>query len=61
MVTLPCVNCRRPMGFKRNLGWGTFFAVVITGGVWILAIPLYPKRCIGCGLTVGQNRAWSSR
>jgi hypothetical protein len=26
-----------------------FFAVFLTGGFWLLAIPLYPKRCIVCG------------
>lgn len=37
------------MGFKRNLGLGTFFAVILTGGLWLLALPFYPKRCVTCG------------
>jgi hypothetical protein len=31
------------------LGWGTLFAALVTGGIWLLAIPFYPKRCIICG------------
>jgi len=37
------------MGFKRTFGWGTYFAVLLTGGLWLLALPFYPKRCVGCG------------
>ena len=44
-----CPNCGKTTGHKRALGWGTFFAVLITGGLWLLAIPFYPKRCIICG------------
>ncbi|RLC35975.1 hypothetical protein DRH29_05420 [candidate division Kazan bacterium] len=44
-----CSNCGKKTGHKRFLGFGTFFAVVLTAGVWILAIPFYPKRCIICG------------
>ena len=50
-----CSNCGRNTGHKRAIGWGTFFAVLITGGFWFLAIPFYPKRCIMCGgTTVGH-------
>lgn len=31
------------------MGFGTFFAVLITAGFWLLAIPFYPKRCVVCG------------
>ena len=44
-----CPHCGRETGHKRALGWGTFFAVLLTGGLWFLAIPFYPKRCIICG------------
>ncbi len=44
-----CPNCRKDTGRKRALGWGTFFAVILTSGFWLLAIPFYPKRCIVCG------------
>jgi hypothetical protein len=54
-----CPNCDRMTGYKRALGWGTFFAVIITFGFWIFAIPFYPKRCIRCGLKKG-SRATSS-
>lgn len=35
--------------FRRAFGWGTFFAVVISGGLWLLALPFYPIRCSTCG------------
>jgi len=37
-----CSNCERNTGHKRAIGWGTFFAVLITGGVWLLAIRRKP-------------------
>lgn len=45
-----CQQCGRESGHKRALGWGTFFAVLLTFGWWLLAIPFYPKRCVICGL-----------
>ncbi len=50
MKNLYCTGCGRVTGFKRNLGFGTFFAVIITLGVWLLTIPFYPLRCSVCGL-----------
>jgi hypothetical protein len=44
-----CPNCEKKMGFKRSLGWGTFFAIIVTCGFWLLALPFYPLRCMGCG------------
>lgn len=46
-----CDNCGKRTGHKRALGWGTFFMVLLTFGFWLLAIPLYPVRCIACGAT----------
>ena len=53
MKTLYCPDCGKKTGYKRNLGFGTFFAVLVTGGLWLLAIPSYPLRCIVCGNTGG--------
>jgi hypothetical protein len=53
-----CPNCQKLTGYKRSLGFGTFFAVVLTAGLWLLAIPLYPKRCAVCGLTEGESIPW---
>lgn len=44
-----CSNCRKETGHKRCLGFGTFFAVILTGGLWLIAILFYPERCIICG------------
>jgi len=49
MEILECPSCQRNTGFKRALGFGTFFMVLITFGFWILAIPFYPLRCSICG------------
>jgi len=49
MVFRYCPNCDKSTGHKRTLGFGTFFMVIITGGLWILIIPFYPIRCIVCG------------
>jgi len=56
MQMIQCPNCGKLTGFKRNLGFGTFFMVLITGGLWLLAIPFYPLRCITCGLTSSAAR-----
>jgi osmotically-inducible protein OsmY len=54
MQMLLCPNCGKLTGFKRALGFGTFFMVLLTAGLWLLVIPFYPARCITCGLTRGS-------
>lgn len=44
-----CESCKQQMGYPRALGWGTFFAILLTLGLWLLVLPFYPLRCIGCG------------
>lgn len=67
MQMIYCPNCQKQTGFRRALGFGTFFMVVITFGFWLFAIPLYPARCIVCGLqrkeALASNFAgwWGSR
>lgn len=56
MQMIQCPNCGKMTGFKRDLGFGTFFLVVITCGLWLLAILFYPLRCITCGLTSSAAR-----
>ena len=51
MQMIQCPNCARLTGFKRALGFGTFFMVLLTAGLWLLVIPFYPARCITCSLT----------
>jgi hypothetical protein len=46
-----CDNCGKSTGHKRALGFGTLFMVLLTGGLWLIAIPFYPVRCIVCGNT----------
>lgn len=54
MEMIFCPNCNKRTGFKRALGFGTLFMVVITLGFWLLVIPLYPARCMNCGLARGS-------
>jgi len=49
MRFLQCYNCGRRRGFKRALGLGTLLMIVLTFGLWLFVIPLYPSRCITCG------------
>ena len=46
-----CKECEKRTTYKRELGFGTLFAVAITMGLWIFVIPFYPKRCKRCGAT----------
>jgi len=49
MKMIHCSNCGKTTGHKRALGFGTLFMVLLTGGLWLIAIPFYPVRCIVCG------------
>jgi hypothetical protein len=53
-----CPNCGKRTGYKRALGFGTFFALLLTAGFWLLALPFYPKRCIACGLSKTESVPW---
>jgi len=53
-----CPTCGFQRPFQRALGWGTFFACVVTVGFWIFAIPFYPLRCRSCGYRlIGKSSA----
>jgi hypothetical protein len=58
MEMIFCPNCGKLTGYKRALGFGTFFAALLTAGLWLLAIPFYPKRCITCGLGKSESVPW---
>lgn len=57
MLRKYCDGCQRLTGHKRSLGFGTFIMVLLTFGLWILTLPLYPKRCVICGT---MNSGWSA-
>jgi Sel1 repeat len=44
MHMVNCPNCGKATAFKRSLGFGTFFTVVLAFSFWVLAIPLSPLR-----------------
>jgi hypothetical protein len=49
-----CPDCGKNTGHKRALGAGTILRTLLTGGLSLLAVPVYGKRCIICGLTVEE-------
>lgn len=58
MKMISCPNCQKLAGYKRSLGFGTLFAVIFTAGLWLFAIPFYPKRCLTCGLSEAESVPW---
>lgn len=56
-----CPTCGKETGHQRKLGFGTLFAVIITLGWWLLALPFYPKRCLICGDLPSSAAPQSSR
>lgn len=60
MEMVYCDNCKKRTGHKRKIGIGTFIVTLLTYGLWIFTIPLYPKRCILCGERkhMGQSARW---
>jgi hypothetical protein len=49
-----CPNCGKNTEHKRSLGAGTILCTLLTGGLSLLAVPVYGKGCIICGLTIAE-------
>ena len=49
-----CPNCGKNTEHKRALGAGTILRTILTGGLSLLAVPVYGKGCIICGLTITE-------
>jgi hypothetical protein len=49
-----CPNCGKNTEHKRALGAGTIVRTLLTGGLSLLAVPVYGKGCIICGLTIAE-------
>ncbi len=43
-----CMMCQRDVQTRRKIGAGSVILVLVTAGVWILAIPFYRQRCPIC-------------
>jgi hypothetical protein len=52
-----CALCRRPVEAKRHIGVGTVVLAVLSGGLSLLAIPFYSKRCSICKSTAVSETA----
>lgn len=48
MPTMYCALCNRPVEARRQVGVGTVALAIVSGGLWLLAIPFYQKRCSIC-------------
>lgn len=48
MATKYCALCNRPVEARRHIGLGTVILAFVTGGLWLVAIPFYAKRCSIC-------------
>jgi hypothetical protein len=49
MKVVYCENCAKETAHKRQFSLGFFVGVVLTGGLWLITIPLAPLRCSECG------------
>jgi len=43
-----CENCKQVVQEHRIIGVGTLIAAIVTGGLWLIAIMMYNKRCPIC-------------
>lgn len=48
MATMYCALCSRPVEARRQIGAGTIILAVLSGGLWLLTVPFYRKRCSIC-------------
>jgi len=51
-----CPHCGRQTVHRRRIGRGTWATVILTGGIWLLALPFYAVRCVDCG-----RESWGRR
>jgi hypothetical protein len=50
MFVTYCLSCQRRTGFRAHYGFiGTLLMLLITCGLWLFALPFYPKHCVACG------------
>jgi hypothetical protein len=48
MTIKHCVLCDRKVSAQRQIGVGTLILVILTAGLWLIAIPFYEERCPIC-------------
>lgn len=49
MFSKYCPVCHESTPHKRQFGIGSLILFIVTCGLWILVLPLYPVRCSRCG------------
>lgn len=53
MAETNCSNCDKPL--KRHFGILTIIAVLLTSGLWLIALPFYTKKCPACETSTSNN------
>lgn len=48
MAVQHCKLCDRKVSAQRQIGVGTLILVLLTAGLWLIAIPFYELRCPIC-------------
>jgi len=46
---LYCPQCGKKTEHKKTLDWETLLIAIITCGIWLLKVRLYPSTCSVCG------------
>ena len=58
-----CNLCERKVEAKREIGVGSLLLVLLTGGLWLIALLFYGERCSICkskSLSVGKGQGTSN-
>jgi len=55
VMSVDCDVCQKRTAHKRAWGIGTLIMFLLTAGLWLLAMPFYPKRCQACGTLYRAN------
>lgn len=45
-----CPTCNQVTRWEREFSYGTLLMVLLTGGLWLAALPFYKSHCTSCGI-----------
>lgn len=55
MKTAYCPHCGKETKFKKHLTFGSYLGLVMTLGLWVIAIIFSRSRCTECGALEYRN------
>lgn len=61
MTVKYCMLCERKVSAEWQIGVGTLILVVITAGLWLLAILFYEERCPICKATEFKENEYQAK